>query len=68
MDVNKIKSQYESLQRDLKKALSTMEKTDLVLAIRESIKGLQQICPHNNGSFDFSLTNECPYCGTKFRK
>lgn len=68
MDIENIKEKYIALNSELKAALSRMEKTDRVYAIKEAIKDLQMLCPHNNGSFDFTDTNECPYCGTKFRK
>ena len=68
MDINSIKSKYDNLNRELKDALSRMQLTDRVTTIRHSIQELQQMCPHDNGSFDFSTTNECPYCGRKFRK
>ena len=68
MDINNIKVRYESLNKELKEALTKMEKTDRVFIIRDAIKDLQQICPHNNGNYDFSDTNECPYCGRKFKR
>lgn len=68
MDINSVKDKYDSLNKELRQALSRMERTDKVLIIREAIKDLQTICPHNNGSFDFSNNDECPYCGKKFRK
>lgn len=68
MDINSVKDKYDSLNKELRQALSRMERTDRVLIIREAIKDLQTICPHNNGSFDFSNNDECPYCGKKFRK
>lgn len=68
MDINSIKVQYATLNKDLKEALARMEKTDKVFIIREAIKDLQHLCPHNNGNYDFSDTDECPYCGKKFRK
>ena len=67
MDINNIKVKYENLNHELKQALSRMEKTDRVLIIRDAIKDLQSICPHNNGSFDFSDTESCPYCGKHFK-
>lgn len=67
MDINSIKVKYETLNKDLKQALSRMEKTDRVFIIREAIKDLQQLCPHNNGNYDFSNTEECPYCGKHFQ-
>ena len=68
MDIETIKIKYRNLNSELKDALSRMEKTDKVILIRDAIKDLQIICPHNNGSFDFSDTDECPYCGKKFRR
>lgn len=67
MDINSVKNKYDSLNKELRQALSRMERTDKVLVIREAIKDLQMICPHNNGSFDFSNNDECPYCGKKFK-
>ena len=66
MDINDIKTKYTNLNNDLRKALSTMEKTDAVKIIRDQIRELQLTCPHNNGEFDFSKAKECPYCGRKF--
>ena len=68
MDITNIKVQYETLNGELKQALARMERSDRVFMIRDAIKDLQKLCPHNNGSFDFSDTNECPYCGKKFGK
>ena len=66
MDINNIKIKYETLNKELKDALSRMEKTDKVFIIRDAIKDLQALCPHNNGNYDFSSEDECPYCGRKF--
>ena len=66
MDINTIKAKYENLNHELKQALARMEKTDRVFIIRDAIKDLQQLCPHNNGNYDFSNTDECPYCGKHF--
>ena len=68
MDMDKIKTEYQNLNRDLHQALSRMERSDKVFTIREAIKDLQRMCPHDNGSFDFSTTEECPYCGRKFTR
>lgn len=68
MDINNIKIKYQELNNELRQALSRMERSDRVILIRDAIKDLQKLCTHNNGSFDFSDTNECPYCGKKFRK
>ena len=68
MDINSIKAKYDNLSKDLKQAVSRMERTDRVFVIRDAIKDLQTLCPHDNGSFDFSTTEYCPYCGKKFGK
>ena len=67
MDINNVKSKYQELNKELKQALSKMERTDKIILIREALDNLQSACPHNNGSFDFSTTDECPYCGKKFK-
>ena len=66
MDINEIKARYTNLNRDLKQALATMEKKDSVFLIKQQINELQSVCPHNNGNYDFSHDEECPYCGRKF--
>ena len=66
MDITNIKIKYDALNQELKQALSRMERTDRVFIIRDAIKDLQQLCPHNNGNYDFSTDEECPYCGKKF--
>lgn len=68
MDINTIKSQYEALNKELKRALSTMEFTDRILVVKEAIKDLQSLCPHNNGHYDFSNDESCPYCGKHFKE
>ena len=68
MDIANIKVKYETLNQELKQALSHMERSDRVFIIKEAIKDLQTLCPHNNGHYDFSNTDECPYCGKKFGK
>ena len=67
MDINTIKNEYEQLNKDLKQALARMERSDRVFVIRDAIKDLQTLCPHSNGSFDFSDSDACPYCGKKFK-
>ena len=68
MDIDNIRVKYENLSYELRQALAKMELTDRVVTIRDEIKDLQRVCPHNNGSFDFSQTDECPYCGRHFRR
>lgn len=67
MDIDKIRASYETLSNDLRRALSTMDKSDRVISIKQEITKLQHICPHDNGNYDFSQSDECPYCGKKFK-
>lgn len=67
MDINNVKQRYHELSAELKQALSTMERSNRVFAVRDEIKELQGLCPHNTGVYDFSNTDECPYCGKKFK-
>ena len=67
MDINDIKVKCNELNKELKNALARMERTDRVFIIRDAIKDLQKLCPHNNGNYDFSNTEECPYCGKRFK-
>jgi len=68
MNENDIYAQYQKLSEELRSALATMERKDRVFVIRDEIKELQNMCPHNSGSYDFSDQGQCPYCGKKFRK
>lgn len=68
MNENDIHARYQKLSEELRSALSTMERSDRVFVIRDEIKELQNMCPHNNGSYDFSSQDQCPYCGKKFGK
>lgn len=67
MEITDIKTKYNTLSAELRKELTKMERTDKVFIIRDEIKALQALCPHNNGNYDFSDTEECPYCGKKFK-
>lgn len=68
MNIENIKDKYSELSKELKQALSTMQRSDRVFVIRDEIKDLQALCPHNNGSFDFTTTDYCPYCGRRFKE
>lgn len=66
MDTKDIKVRYSELSAELKKALTTMQRSDRVFAIRNEIKDLQKLCPHATDNYDFSSSSECPYCGKHF--
>lgn len=67
MEAIEVKKRYAELSAELKKELSKMQRSDRVFTIRDEIKALQALCTHNIGSYDFSQSNECPYCGKKFK-
>ena len=67
MEATEVKKRYNELSAELKKALGKMERSDKIITIRDEIKNLQQLCPHNMGNYDFSQSEECPYCGKKFK-
>ena len=67
MNIEGMKGRYNELSKELKQALSTMERSDRVFVIRDEIKELQGLCPHSNGNYDFSASDSCPYCGKKFK-
>lgn len=66
--IEAIQADYRELNNMLNDALSHMELSDRIFIIRDEIKELQNICPHDNGSYNFSDQESCPYCGKKFRK
>ncbi len=68
MDINNIKTKRIELNEELRKAISTMQFSEQVFVIREALKDLQRMCPHNNGNYDFSNDDECPYCGKHFKE
>ena len=67
MEATEVKRKYTELSAELKKELSKMQRSDRVITIRDEIKDLQKLCPHNMGNYDFSGSDECPYCGKKFK-
>ena len=68
MEVTDIKKRYAELSTELKKEVCKMQRSDRVFTIRDEIKALQALCPHDTGSYDFSQADECPYCGKKFKE
>lgn len=67
MEAIEVKRKYNELSAELKKELSKMQRSDRVITIRDEIKDLQTLCPHNLGNYDFSQSESCPYCGKKFQ-
>ena len=67
MTIEEIMEKKRVLDMELQIALSTMERKDTLPLIKQRIEENQQMCPHNNGTYDFSSANGCPYCGKRFK-
>lgn len=66
MTIDDIIYTHDKLEHELKIALSTMEKSNLIKEIREEIKFNQSHCPHVSDKYNWAIVNEiCPYCGKK---
>lgn len=66
--IEEIIKERERLDRELRNALSTMEKKETVNEIKKQIKVNQSKCPHFDSEHNFNLTwvdDTCPYCGKK---
>ena len=63
MTVEEISLQYKNLTEELIKALSKMEYTDDIRIVRQKMRKLQEICPHESEFFHIDKNNRvCPYC------
>lgn len=64
MMIEDIINTYQSLNQELRMALSTMEKKDSVLRIRAKIIANQKRCPHFDNNYNWAIVDgKCPYCG-----
>ena len=56
----------KQLDKELKIALSTMEKTSKIKELRKRMKENQINCPHFSNQYNWVIVDEiCPYCGKK---
>ena len=67
MNVNEIQQTYKTLNNELREAVSHMERSDRLFVIRQAIKELQNLCPHENDNYNFTHEEQCPYCGKRCR-
>jgi len=52
------------LDKELKMALATMERSDAIYDIRKKIIENQKQCPHFDQNYNWAIIDEtCPYCG-----
>lgn len=66
MNINEVIQTHELLEKQLKEALSTMDKKDSIPKIRKLILENQQQCPHFDNNYNWAIIDEtCPYCGKR---
>ena len=64
MKMDKIIQRHREIEQELHKALSTMEKKDTIIQLREELKNLQNECPHFSNKYNWEAKEDiCPYCG-----
>jgi len=64
MNIDDIIRAHGELDRELRMALATMERSNKIEEIRNKIKDNQAHCPHVSNKYNWAITNgTCPYCG-----
>lgn len=64
MNIDNIIKNHEILDKELRQALATMEKSDSIREIHERIRENQLSCPHFSVRYNWVMVNDiCPYCG-----
>lgn len=67
MRIDDIIQTREQLNKELRMALSTMERKDTIQKIKLAIIDNQKHCPHASAKYNWEITNDtCPYCGFHF--
>ena len=57
----------EDLNKQLRSALATMERSNKVYEIKKAIVANQNRCPHFDNNYNWAIINDtCPYCGFHF--
>ena len=64
MNIEEIIKNRERLDKELRFALSTMERKDTIAKIRLDILKNQKTCPHFDNKYNWAVVDRiCPYCG-----
>lgn len=67
MNIDTIIQTREKLEKELRYALSIMERSDKIAEIRKEIIDNQKHCPHASDKYNWTIANNaCPYCGFVF--
>ena len=68
-DIMNIVARRERLDKELRMALATMERSDKIEEIRKQQIANQMSCPHFSTEFNWAIVDDtCPYCGFHFSK
>jgi len=68
MNIDEIIKRHETLDKELRMALSIMERSDKVKELRQEILKNQMVCPHFSNKYNWTIAyNKCPYCGFVFQ-
>lgn len=66
-DIINIIAQRKRLDKELRMALATMERSDKIEQIRKEQIANQKKCPHFSAEFNWAIIDDtCPYCGFHF--
>lgn len=64
MEMKQIIANHEALNKELRMALATMERSDKVYEIKKKIIENQNQCPHFSTEYSWAVIDgKCPYCG-----
>lgn len=67
MTMDEIIQTREQLEKELRFALSTMERSNAVFNIKKKIIENQNRCPHFDNNYNWAIIDDtCPYCGFHF--
>lgn len=67
MNIDDIIHTRNELNKELRLALSTMERKDTIERIRTQIIDNQKHCPHTSSKYNWAIVDDtCPYCGFVF--
>ena len=67
MTIEEVINTRVKLDKELKMALATMERSSAIYDIRKKIIENQKRCPHFDQNYNWAIIDEtCPYCGFHF--
>lgn len=68
MNISDIIATHQQLDKELRFALSTMERKDTIKSIKQRIIENQKQCPHIDSNYNWEVIDDiCPYCGMRLK-